>query len=525
MNIKKLVYFLFLPLLITILTACAEGSSTTGQSDNQTEEKQDGGELHVAYNAQPPNLDPQSNTNLATRDIGYHIFETLLTLNESLEVEPMLAESYDISEDGKTITFHLREGVTFHNGEEMTADDVIASMERWQELSASAQTYLKGTTYEKVDDYTVNAHIENPTTLDLYIFADLTQFAAIMPKDVIESADSEFVEEYVGTGPYKLDEWRQDQYILLTRHEDYQSRTEPANGLSGEKKALMDEVYFYFVPDVSTRVAGLQSGEYDIAHNIPQDSAEMLDSDANIKNLIQTSSFPIVLFNQKTGMFTDKKMRQAANAAINVEDILAAAYGNEKYYEKNHALVKKEQTGWYTEAGSEEYNLYDLDYAKQLLEEAGYNGEEVVIITTRDKMDWYNMMVVVQQQLEEVGMNVKLEVSDSAALSERLDDDSAWDIYSSSFAIRPMPIQYLFLNPEWYGWTNSEELNALSDKILHASSQEEAQQYSEEFHQAFWDYLPIIKPGDSTSITSMRNNVEGFQSISGPILWNVYMDE
>lgn len=515
---------------IFLLTACGgdrqkanEESNDSPKSNEHVEEKQ-GGALHVAYNAQPPNLDPQSNTNLATRDIGYHIFETLLTLNSSLEVEPMLAETYEVSEDGKVVTFHLRKGVKFHNGKELVAEDVVASMERWHELSASAQTYLAGTTYEIVDDYTVKAHIENPSTLNLYIFADLTQFAAIMPKDIIENAGSEWVEEYVGTGPYQYSEWLQDQYILLTRFEDYQSRTEPADGLAGEKKAYMDEIYFHFVQDTSTRVAGLQSGEYDLAHNIPQDSADMLDSDANIKNIIQTSSFPIILFNQKAGVFTDKTLRHAVNAAINVEDILIAAYGDAKYYEKNHALVKKEQTGWYSEEGSELYDLYDLDHAKQLLAESGYNGEEVVILTTRDKMDWYNMMVVVQRQLEHLGMNVKLEVVDSATLSERLDDENAWDLYSSAFAFRPMPNQYLFLNPEWYGWINSEEISTISEKILYASSIEEAQQYKDEFHKAFWDYLPIIKPGDSTSITSLRSDVEGFQSISGPIVWNVYLD-
>lgn len=527
MNLKKKVFFLSLMFFFVVLTACSsfkqEEKEVKGSSNEG--EKQQSEILNFAYNAQPPNLDVHSNSSVATRDIGYHVFETLLTLNDKLEVEPMLADTYDVSDDGKEITFHLREGVTFHNGKEMKAEDVVASMERWQKFSASAQTYLKGISYEIIDDYTVIAHIEKPTTLDLYTFADFTQFAAIMPKEEIENVGDALLQEYIGTGPYKLAEWKQDQYIHLTRYDGYQSRTEKADGLAGEKKAIMDEIYFNFIQDVSTRMAGLQSGEYDIANDIPQDNAEKLEENPDVKNFVQTTSFPIVLFNEREGVFTDKKLRQAANAAVNVEDILVAAYGNPDYYEANHALVKKEQTAWHTEAGKETYDLYDLEYAKKLLEESSYNGEEVIMITTRDRQDLYNMMVVVQQQLEQLGMNVKLDVKDSATFSEQKEEEYSWDLYSTAFTFRPMPIQYLFLNPEWYGWIDSEEITAINEKILSAASQEEAQQYSEELHVAFWDHLPIIKPGDQTSITSLRENITGYQSISGPVLWNVYREK
>src|SRR5690625_3775433 len=152
----------------------------------------------------------------------------------------MLAESYDMSDDGKTITFHLRQGIHFHNGEEMIADDVVASMERWQEMSSQAITYIEGTEYEAKDDYTVVAHIAEPTTVALYILADLTQFAAIMPKEIVEEAGADFVEEYIGTGPYEFNEWKQDQHIHLSKYEDYESRSEEADGLAGEKNAFVN---------------------------------------------------------------------------------------------------------------------------------------------------------------------------------------------------------------------------------------------------------------------------------------------
>src|SRR5699024_650536 len=117
-----------------------------------------------------------------------------------------------INEEDHTLTFNLRQGIMFHNGEEMLAEDVVASMERWAENSAQAKSFLAGVTFEEVDDYTVVAHLEKTGLLDLFIFADVTQIAAIMPKEIAENAGETGIDEYIGTGPYQFDEWRQDQY-------------------------------------------------------------------------------------------------------------------------------------------------------------------------------------------------------------------------------------------------------------------------------------------------------------------------
>ena len=274
MNLKKVRNFFLVILFSIALVGCTSDTSEKGKVVPTSGEEVSGGELNFAYHVQPTTLDPQFTTADATRDIAHHIFESLLTLSTSLEVQPMLAESYVVSEDRKEITFNLRKDIKFHNGKVMTAEDVVASLERWHELSSQARTYLSGTEYEIKDDHTVIAHIQDPTTLDLFIYADMTQFAAIMPKEIVQKAGSEGVDEYIGTGPYAFKEWKQDQHIHLTKFADYQSRSEPADGLSGEKKALLDDIYFHIVTDPSIRVTGLQSGLYDIASDIPPDTAQ-----------------------------------------------------------------------------------------------------------------------------------------------------------------------------------------------------------------------------------------------------------
>ena len=127
------------------------------------------------------------------------------------------------------------EGVKFHNGEEMTADDVVASMNRWLEVSAKANTLIGGSTFEKVDDYTVTLKANQASSDIIMILASPIQFAAIYPAEVVESATADGIDEYIGTGPYKVAEWKQDQYVKLEENADYA----PAEG--GSKRSCRKE--------------------------------------------------------------------------------------------------------------------------------------------------------------------------------------------------------------------------------------------------------------------------------------------
>src|SRR5699024_843072 len=278
-------------LVALVLAACGSSddkSSTTDSGDTGGEEATAGGEIRVAYSAQPPSLDPHISTAIITAEVMGHVFETLLTTDSEYNVKPMLAESYEQSDDGLTITFNLREGVLFHNGEGMKAEDVVASMNRWKD-GPGGRGQFEDATFEEIDEYTVELKLSEPLSTAINSIAQgSSSFAAIMPKESIENADEVSVleDELFGTGPFKLEEWRQDQYIHVTKFDDYVGVDEPADGLSGKKEALVDDIYFEIVTDSSTRVAGIQSGQFDIAHEVPYDSADQLESDANIENQI-----------------------------------------------------------------------------------------------------------------------------------------------------------------------------------------------------------------------------------------------
>src|SRR5690606_17041980 len=255
-------------------------------------------------------------TNQATRDVSRNIYEQLLTLNERYEVVPQLAESYTVSDDGLTYTFVLRQGITFHDGQPLTADDVVASMEKWLKTSTQGRANLQGAKFSSADDHTVVMTLERRSLLAPNILADTAPFPGIMPKRVIDAAGEKGISEYIGTGPYLLKEWRPDQYVLLTRFDNYQSRSEAASGLAGAKQAWLDNIYFRYVTDESTRLAGILTGDYDVALGVPFDNARQIDATDGVSNYFAAGGTITYVLNKAHGPFADLSFRQAFNTAL-----------------------------------------------------------------------------------------------------------------------------------------------------------------------------------------------------------------
>lgn len=529
---RKLLLGLLLLFVIAFITACASeeagtdsDTSTSTEADTETkdeanEETTSGGVLKVAINAQPPSMDPSVSTATATRDVARLVFESLLVLNDNYEPVPFLAEKVDV-EDNKKFTFHLRKGVKFHNGDEMKAEDVVASMNRWKESESKAKQVIGDSEFVEVDEYTVELELAEPSSLALGIMATAGQFGAIMPKEINEAAGPEGVMEYIGTGPFEFVEWKQDHYIHLKKFDDYQPLDEPVDGLAGKREALVDEIYFYITPDSSTRLAGIQSGEYDIAYQLPFNNyQQLLETDLQVEPSLAGDM--ILQYNTREGLMANKTLRHAVNAALNIDDILTASLVEPELYQSGPNLMEENNVQWYTTAGEENYNVNDPELAKQLLEEAGYNGEPVKIVTTRDYQHYYDSSVVIQQQLEQIGMNVELEVYDWPTLTELVKDDSAWHLRVNGFTFKPDPTQLLYLDPSYSGVSEDARIKEGMKAIETAETEEEARAAWEELQEYIWtDLLPMTKLGSYSHLYVLGEDVKGFKYSNGSVYWNV----
>lgn len=515
-NYCILMFFLLITTLL--IMGCSENNSSSGDSSEETG-KSTGGTLKVAYPTQPQTIDPHATTAEATRDAAKLIYESLVTLDSNYEVMPQLADSYEISDDRKTVTFKLREGILFHNGNEMTTEDVIASMEKWGANKAELGEH----TWNKVDDSTVELILTEPSSLIMYFLADQGNIAAIMPKDIVSSAGATGVEEYIGTGPFEFVDWKQDEVIHFKKFEEYQPDSDEANGLGGKKEALVDAIDWHFVADPSTRVNGLMSGQYHFSHMLSYDSIPQLENSKGSVVDVWPYGLEGLVFNKKSGVFTDVKLRQAVNYALDMEVIMSSAFTSEEFYTLESSLFLPNQTAWYSDAGKENYNQKDLEKAKKLLKEAGYNGEEVVILTSRDYEHHYNAAVATQQQLEELGMKTKLDVYDWPTLLERRSDPEAYDIFFTGFSTTSTPNQFVFLDSQtaWPGWTENADIDRLLSEIKVEEDPKKSLSLTAELHSVMWEDLPIINTGHNSRVSGHSEKIEGYKTMLGPIFWNV----
>lgn len=525
---KPVSILLSLLLSVTLsLVGCSSSSTTspsTSQNSGQAEVKpKENNELRVALSVSPPTIDLVKTSTTVALQVGWHIFEPLVTLDKDYKPTPMLAKSYEVSEDGKVITFTLREGITFHNGKALGVEDVISSLNRWKELSPNGKTALANATVSSKDNDKVIITLEKPSGTLLSSLAFPQQGAVIMPKEVIESATEEGVKEYIGTGPFKFVEWKQDQYIHLKKFADYKALSEPANGLGGKKEAKVDHIYFHTVPDAATRVAGLQSGEYDFADELPFDNYGQLKGDSNLVTVVaKPQKYVGLIFNKKQGLFSNVAARQAVNAALDHEVIMMGISGNPDFFRLDHSLMFSEQP-WHSEAGKEKYNQKNPELAKKLLADAGYNGEPVTIITTKDYDYIYKSSIMVKDQLEKIGVKVNFEIYDWPTMVSKRSDETKWNIFFTGFPTYTNPVQTLYLDSrnKWPGWYNNSEMDALLDELRHTITFEEQKAVFEKIQTLFWDDLPIVKLGDLHGLAAHRNYVKGYQYFMDSPFWNV----
>ncbi|MGH7268671.1 MAG: ABC transporter substrate-binding protein, partial [Candidatus Rokuibacteriota bacterium] len=235
------------------------------------EAQKKGGVLRVGILGEPPSLDLHWTTAAITDILANHLYEGLYTLDEGRRPIPMLAESMPtVSADGLTYTVKLRQGVRFHNGKELSAEDVVASLGRWGRQATNGKTlFALVTELRAADRFTVEILLKQRSPIVAISLAVVNNGAAIYPKEIAEKfKPQEKATEFVGTGPYRLAEWKPDRYIRIVRFDDYRPRSETPNGYGGAKTAWLDEIRWMPVPDVATRLAQLETGELDFADDL-----------------------------------------------------------------------------------------------------------------------------------------------------------------------------------------------------------------------------------------------------------------
>ena len=487
---------------------------------------QKGGVLRVGMIGEPPSLDPHTTTATITREIGVNMLETLYTLDATYQPVPLLAEGHDVLDGAKRYVIRLRKGVRFHNGKELTSADVVASLSRWGKVSGGGKAVFKTVeALEAKGPGVVEFRLKEPSGILPTVLASNSHFAAIYPKETVDAAGDGPLKEYVGTGPFRFVEHRPDRHIKLARFDGYAARTEPPSGLGGQRVAHLDEILFLPVPDYGTRQAGIQTGEYDFIQQVKPDQYERIKAMAGVEPVIaKPYGWATIVLNTKQGLMTDKRLRQAIQAGLDVEPAMLAAMGHKDFFRIDPGLFFPEQA-WHSKAGAALYNQHDKDKARRLLKEAGYQGQPIRWIVTTEYEHHYKPALVAKSQLEEIGFKVDLQVSDWATVVQRRGKPELWDLFSTAFVFDVEPSTAIPVLCEWPGWWCHPEKDQLLGLIARELDFKKRYVAWERVQTLFYEEAARIKYGDYFRLDARRKTVQGYQG--GPYMrfWNVWLDK
>ncbi|MGE6781649.1 ABC transporter substrate-binding protein [Ensifer adhaerens] len=478
-----------------------------------------GGVVNVATVGEPPTLDPMASTADLVGIVSQHIFETLYTFDKDWKPTPLLAAALpEISADGKTYTIKLRSGVKFHDGTDLDSKDVVASLERWTKVaSRGKQTATTISGIEAVDPLTVKISLTTPYAPLVSLLAFNNSAAIVLPSE----KQTEPMTDFVGTGPYQLKERKADQYIQLTRYDAYTSPEGEANGYGGARHQYADEIRFVPVPDPNTRVEAAVSGQYDYVDSLPVESFDRVKgSSASDPVMLQPFGWPVFVLNSGNGMTKNLDLRKAIRASLSMEDMMAAAFGTTDFYALDAALYPSQFT-WRTDAGTEgAYNIADPEKAGELLKAAGYKGEPLRILTSRQYEFHYKMAQVAAEYLKLAGFTVDLQVVDWATLTQRRADPTLWDIYITHSPFLPEPALIGMMSTKAPGnWDTParakavDAFNAESDPAKRVALWADVQ-------KVIFEEVPFIKIGDFNALSAKAKTLEGVSPAPWPYFWN-----
>lgn len=524
-KIRLVVSVLLIFTMVLSFTACSESSSSGGSA--KTEEKTYKDTIHYAVSQESPSLDLMKDSSLIARFISNGtIYEKLVTLNSNSEPVPELAEKIDVNSNSTEYTFHLRKGVKFHDGTEMKAKDVVASMNRWFDSFSTAGNVVGKNRFEVVDDYTCKIALASPSITLLSVIAGSSQPAMITSEAAAKNVDEKgFLKDYIGTGPYKFKEWKLNQYIKLEKFDGYVPYGDSGkemDGWAGYKQAYTKNLEFDFVPEEATRVAGLQTGQYDVINGLSSDNFDNVSKSSELSTFKEQGGTVALVFNKKEGLAANQSLRQAVNAIANNDDLLKAAFGN--FYELGSCYMDSAQATWLTDAGSKNYNQKSATKAKDLLAKAGYTGQTFRILTANlSNMD--KMAEILRQNLESIGVKTEVTIVDWATFTSYRTDSSKYDMYITTFASVPIPSQKLYFGPSYPGWSNDATLQKYVLAYNTAASMDEAKKAWATLQEYSWDYLPLINAGHYISAYAYSKKLESSTNYQGLYLWNAKVAE
>lgn len=484
-------------------------------------------------------FDPVVTPSWQTRDYAYLVYDTLFGMDDQYRPQPQMLEGYNVDKDGLAWTLTLREGLKFHDGEPVRAQDAAPSIRRWGARDSFGQA-LMAAAHEvtATNDRTVTIRLKKPFPLLPNALAKTMAYpCVVMPERLAKSDPFKAVTETVGSGPYRFlqKERVAGARLAFERFDGYVPRKSGAPQLtSGPKIANFDRIEWTIMQDTATAAAALQRGEIDWLQTPHTDLIPTLRSNKNVvvRTILPTGLVAYMRFNHLTPPFNNPAIRRALLGAVNQSDYMIAINGADKTLWRDGIGYFAPTSPFASKAGMEKLTgRRDLAKVRQDLQAAGYKGEKVVMLVAVDIPYLKLMGEVTADLFKRVGVNLDYQAIDWTTVVQRRNktepaEQGGWNIFCiyDNGANQLDPASHLLLRGNGkaaqFGWPTSEKMESLRNAWFDAKTLPEQKKIAEQMQLQAFEDVPYIPLGQSIPPTAYRRDITGVLD-GHPFFWNV----
>jgi peptide/nickel transport system substrate-binding protein len=483
-----------------------------------------------------PSLDPIVATSYVIRNHGYLIYDTLFATDANFGIKPQMVSDWQTSPDELTWTFHLRDGLTFHDGAPVEAKDCIASINRWSKRDTYGQTlatFIEG--FSAGDARTFSIRLKRPFPSMTAALGKLSSNVPfIMPERVASGDPSKPLTDPTGSGPWRFEagQWVPGQNAIYTRFAGYKPREEAPSWAAGGKVAKIDRIEWLAITEPAAAVGAMTRGEVDWYEQPPIDLLPVLKQKGNIT--IQNVPLGLILlmrFNQLQPPFNNPGIRRAVLMAMKQDDYMQAVVGDPEYYKEAKTFFTP-GSPMSTGAGGAAAMQANLERGKAMLKEAGYKNEKVVLLAPADQPIAYNQSLVTQELLTKLGMNVDFVSTDWGSFIGRrgnrnAPDQGGWSVFhtlwSGADTLNPALHPLIRANgaAAWFGWPDDPTLETLRNEWIATADFARQKEIAARIEERAFEVVPYAPAGLVQQPMAYQSNLKGMVVSPVQFFWNL----
>ncbi|EHL95319.1 ABC transporter, substrate-binding protein, family 5 [Acetobacteraceae bacterium AT-5844] len=489
--------------------------------------------LKVVLEAEIVTLDPHFTSAYITRTFGYMVYDTLFAPDSAGTMKPQMVERWNTSDDGLTWNFTLREGLAFHDGSPVTAEDVVASLKRWGSRNALGGRLMAATASLTANDarsFTLVLKAPYGLVLDT-LGTTSSPSPFIMPARIAATPGTTQISEIVGSGPfiYNRADHRPGDRMLLRRNENYRPREEPVDFLTGGKAPKVEALDIRVIPDGATAAAALQSGEVDYMQYAPFDFLPAMERDRNLRVLNFTGAHMFTghyRINTASKPFDDPAIRRILLKLVDQSEVMAGL-GLDPRYSRSCAAFFICGSPYETDAGAAPLSDPSIEAAAAMLRQTSYNGEPVIVLVASDLEAPRVASQILADRLQRAGFKVDMQVMDWASVLARRGQRQGWSVYGVhalgldlSSPLTNSVINFNCTDATTAGFMCERRMVPLFDAFARAPTREAQREVAGQIQTIIYEQGLGIPFGQFAQPAAMRANVTGLIPSAVPVFWN-----